>query len=122
MTILTQYKNKLSTLTKLDRVFKIYVPSTMDVDKQINSDSYIDDTLTFMSGMFGGATMSKVFGAWMSNSGEVIKEDVTIVYSNTDSSDFDNKINEVISHAEYLKFAMGQEAISIEIDGTLYFV
>jgi hypothetical protein len=99
----------------------VYVPSTLDVNQSANNAAQVADTLARLSGIFGGCTASDVKGAWISDTSGLIVENVTICKSYA-SSLGDGELEEVYSIANQIRMDMRQEAVSVEIDGTLYFV
>ena len=113
---------QLETLTKLSKNIKIYVPSTVDVDKKIDTSKNVDETLTMLSNKFGGSTSTKGTGTWVTNDNKLVKEDVTICESYCTGSDLANSINDVIEYCNKLKSELNQEAISLEVNSELYFI
>lgn len=108
----------------LSHVVKVYVPSTVKGDIPITEEAhqkYVDQALTQLSEWFGGATAIPGEGAWVDDNGKLIKEKVTIVYAFTDRLD-KNAINQVVGYAQKLKDDLAQSAISLEVDGKLYFI
>lgn len=108
----------------LDHVVKIYVPSTVKGDIQITDaahQKFVDQTLKQLSAWFGGATAVPGEGAWVDNNKTLIKEKVTIVYAFAEKLDKDS-LNQVVDYAKKLKDDLAQEAISLEVDGKLYFI
>lgn len=101
----------------------VYVPTTVDVSTVVDTSEYRESCLRLLSLLFGGATQTNAIGAWLSDSGEIVTENVTIVYSNTDSDivnpDSDDRV-QVFKFAEYLKLALNQESVAVEINNTLY--
>ena len=83
---------------------------------------YTDICLTRLATMFGGATAQAATGAWMSESKGLIKEDITIVYAFTDEAGLNDHRAEVIQLATDIASGMTQEAVSVEIDGSLQFI
>ena len=106
----------------LSHIFKIYVPSTTDVNNAINNAEKVRNTLVFLSDMFGGATATEARGAWVSNSAGLVLEDVTICYAFTTLTGKLRNRRKIMEYAARLRDEMRQEAISVEIDGRLYFV
>ena len=98
----------------------IYVPSTYHdgpaPDNVVNY--YINDTLKKLSNLYGGATMTPARGAFVSDNGSLIMENIYICYSYCDSYD----VNDVRAICENLKTVFNQEAISLEINNTLEFI
>ena len=113
---------QLEQLTKLDKNIKIYLPSTTDVDKKIDTSKQIDNTLTLLSNKFGGSTSTKGTGTWVSETSGLVKEDVTICESYCTGSDLKNSLTDVINYCKELKKELNQEAISLEFNSELYFI
>lgn len=113
---------KLKNLIKLSCKIAIYVPSTMDVNKKIDSSKYINDTLTLLSKLFGGATSTKAVGCWQSQKAGLVKEDVEYCFSYCQQKDLQKSINDIIVYCEKLKKDMNQENISLEVNNELYFI
>lgn len=103
-------KNKIS----------IYVPSTYHTEKAPENviNYYINDTLKKLSALYGGATMTPGKGAYISESGALIMEDVFICYSYCESYD---RVD-AVAICENLKTVFNQESISLEINNTLDFI
>ncbi|MFG6494818.1 DUF3574 domain-containing protein [Fictibacillus sp. UD] len=120
-TIQAKETNALKGQYHLDEVIKIYVPSTYDVDQPIDNTPYVNQSLETFSNMFGGATAVEGTGAWVSEDDQLVKEKVTIVYSFAENLD-KKSINAVVAYAKSLKEDMKQSAISLEVDGKMYFI
>ena len=102
--------------------FRIYVPSTVDVDRPVDSSAAVSGCLSFLSGLFGGATALHASGAWVSDSAGLVLEDVTICYAFTNLRGLLRGRRAVLAYAKDLRDNMSQDAVSVEIDGRLYFV
>lgn len=107
---------------KLNHNIKLYIPSTINADTAINSEKYINDTLSLFSGLFGGATSYEAKGAWLSNVKGLIVEKIVIVESYATSQQIDLNIEKVLQHALKIKKELNQEAVSLEYDNELYLV
>lgn len=107
-------------LTLPDRI-AVYIPSTTDTDQYTDTTEYVNAALRFLSTLCGGATSQQARGAWVSESGVLVIEDVTIVYSNTDDLN-DSLVSQVYDFAGHIKQALSQEAVSVEINGALNLV
>ena len=114
--------NILNYCLMLSHIFKIYVPSTTDVNTPTDNAEKVRNTLVFLSDMFGGATATPARGAWVSNSAGLVLEDVTICYAFCTLGGKLRNRRRVMQYAARLRDEMKQEAISVEIDGRLYFV
>lgn len=102
----------------------VYVPSTMGpatVDAAA-ADAMTAATAGRLSEMFGGATISIAAGAWMSGEFGLIREQITIVYSYCTDEQLEQHAADVRDLAEQIKRDMQQEAVSVEINGALYFI
>ena len=100
----------------------IYVPATINVNEQIDNSEYVERVIKQLATMFGGATASQAVGGWVCESGEVVLENTTIVYSFCTEKDLQERISDVLSICNELKLELSQEAISLEINGQLAFV
>ena len=113
---------KLKSLMKLSCHVALFVPSTVDVDRETDNTEQVDSALRMFSKVFGGATAADALGCWLSGAGSLVKERVTVVFSYCSTAQLDAGIDAVVQHAEALRSAMQQEAIALEINGELYFV
>jgi hypothetical protein len=114
-------KNALSGQFYLKHIVKLYVPGTIHQSEPVDNTPYVDKTLTKFSTMFGGATAINGTGGWVNDSGQLIKEKVTIVYSFADKLT-DQRIDEVVAYAKALKLEMTQSSVSLEVDGKMFFI
>ena len=112
----------LKNCIKLKSQVKIYVPSTTEVDKPIENNEWVDKTLTFLSSSFGGATTTKALGAWITNDGKLVKENVNLCFAFADQSQLENKIDEIYNFCVEMKIELKQEAIALEVNGELYLI
>lgn len=103
-----------------DRV-AIYVPSTIDVNKSIDSSLYVERVADSLATLFGGCTSMNVDGYYMSDRVGLVGEKVTIVYSYVESINND-VIASLLDICESLKLELNQECISLEMQGKLYFI
>ena len=113
---------KLKNLIKLSCRVAVYVPSTVDIDKETDNTEHVDATLRMLSSLFGGATAADALGCWLTTAGKLVKEHITVVYAYCSSDQIREAIDRVVEHAESIKQAMNQEAVAIEVNGELYFV
>lgn len=114
-------EKRLENLTCLKEKVAVYVPSTVDVDKKINNEFYVNQVLTKFSEIFGGATAINVDGAWMSKANGLVLEKNIIIYSYCDNLTNEN-VDKVLSICEWLKSELKQEAISLVVNNQLYFI
>lgn len=115
----------LKNLIKLSSQVKIYVPSTVNIDGNADQelvDHKVNSSLAFLASIFGGSTASTALGAWVTQKGELVKENVTIVFAFAKQSLLEENIEKIYDFCLNMKQDMRQEAIALEINGELYFV
>lgn len=106
----------------LDCKVSIYVPSTVDVNKEVDNKEQVKRVITELSQMFGGATATEAVGGWVCDNGETVLEKVTIVYSFCNSESLQKHFEDVYGICERIKKEMSQEAVTLEINGQVKFV
>lgn len=102
----------------------VYVPSTINTSRPLTSaehDQHVQRTLRFFAGRFGGATAERAVGAWVDSDGDLVTEDVTIVYAYAAQLTTAD-LAAVRSYSQLLRDVLSQEAVAVEVDGELYFV
>lgn len=107
---------------KLDHKLAIYVPGTNGVDQEADNSEEVKKVAAIFSELFGGATATEASGFWQSETAGLVKERVTIVYSNCTEEQARENIEKVLELAQALKISMKQEAISIMADEVLYII
>ncbi len=112
----------LKNCIKLSNSIKIYVPSTINVDKEYYSSVYVERTLAFLSSKFGGSTSTNALGAWVTENGSLVKEKVTIVLSYCDPVGLEEHIESIYEFCLQIKKDLSQEAIALEINNELYLI
>lgn len=112
---------KLNKLTALKDRIAIYVPSTVEVDKEVSNEKMVNSIMKAFSKMFGGCTAEEVKGGWVTEQNNLVIEKVTKIYSNTIELN-DSHIDAVIKIANIIKDEMKQEAVAIEINSKLYLI
>lgn len=108
----------------LQHKIAIVVPSTVNgnepAPRQLVNHWLKAAKLTFAR-LFGGFTSHNACGGWMSEQHGLIEENVTVVSAFTDDEGL-RFIDDVKEFAARMAEAMGQEAISIEVDHSLEFI
>lgn len=114
--------SKLVNLVKLDCKVSIYVPATTGVNTPIDNREQVDRALKLLSSLFGGATSTDALGAWVTTTGDLVKEKTTLVFAYCNTSKLKKGIDNVITFCEGLKSDLGHEAVALEVNGDLYFI
>ena len=112
----------LAALIPLKSKVCVYVPSTVDVDKEIDSSPYVERVARFLSESFGGATASPVSGYWVAADKSLVVEHTTMVFAYCSTDDARRYIDDVVRLCYSLKREMGQEAIALEYNNEMYFI
>jgi hypothetical protein len=106
----------------LNSKVSVYVPATKNVDEQIDNTAYVKRVIKKLSELFGGATATQAVGGWVTELGDVVLENTTIVYSFCKESELQANFSEVYELCQQIKNELNQEAVSLEINGQLAFV
>lgn len=112
----------LKNCIKLSCSVKIYVPSTLNITEVADTQIWIDKSLNLLSVKFGGATASKALGAWISSQGQLVKENVTMVFSYASQHQLEQGIEEIHDFCIEMKRELAQEAIALEVNNELYLI
>ena len=112
----------LKNCIKLSCQVKVYVPSTIGVKQAFDSIEWVDKALALLSKEFGGATASSAMGAWVSNQGELVKENVSVVFAYARQEQLEQSIDRVYDFCLEMKTALTQEAIALEVNGDMYLI
>ncbi|TAD94753.1 MAG: cyclic nucleotide-binding domain-containing protein [Bacteroidetes bacterium] len=97
----------------------VFIPTTLDVDKQIDTSFYVQKSLNFLAERFGGATSREANGVWNSNEVGLVGEKVHIVSTYTTNADMNKYLSEVIDYMKELKIELRQEAMALEVNQKL---
>lgn len=113
---------RLKEVFKLSSRITLYIPATKNVDQEIDNAEYVDQAASLLADLFGGSTSTPALGYWLSQSGGLVREKTTLVFAYCSDIDLQEKIDEVIDFCIALKLELKQEAISLEINGEMYFI
>ena len=100
----------------------VYVPATVDVNKEIDNSAQVERVARLLSECFGGATASPVRGYWVAENGALVAEKTTMVFAFCDTAAAEKYIDDVVTLCNELKHEMGQEAVALEYNGSMYFI
>jgi len=107
---------------KLGCSVKVYVPSTVNITEKAETQEWVDKSLSFLSELFGGATATIAMGAWLAKDGALVKEKVTLVLAYATQAQLEAGIEAVYGFCVLMKEKLGQEAIALEVNGSMYFI
>jgi hypothetical protein len=105
-------------IDRLERTHQIgiFIPSTISVDKPIDTTKYVEQTLKFLAERFGGATSKEAKGIWNSKHAGLVDEKVYVVHTYVTQKDMNKYLDEVVDYIKMLKIELKQEAMALEID------
>ena len=100
----------------------VYVPATVDINKEIDNTAQVERVARLLSECFGGATSSP--GSWVlvAQDGALVAEKTTMVFAYCDTAAAEKYIDDVVTLCNELKHEMGQEAVALEYNGSMYFI
>lgn len=113
---------RLKNMFKLSSRITVYVPSTTDINKIVDTSEWVDAAATLFSNCFGGATSSAALGYWTSPTAGLVKEKSTMIFAYCSDTDLQAKIETVLDFCEHMKKELAQDAIALEINGEMYFI
>ena len=98
---------KLKHLIPLKSKITVYVPATVDVNKEIDNSAQVERVARLLSECFDGA---------------LVAEKTTMVFAFCDTAAAEKYIDDVVTLCNELKHEMGQEAVALEYNGSMYFI
>lgn len=106
----------------LQHEIRLYLPSTFDVSGEVDKDYHqylLTKVCKIFGRRFGGFTMTEATGGWVAQDGQLVTEKITIIASKCDGLT-PARLRFARRVAVLVKYLLKQEAVSLEIDGTLY--
>ncbi|NDJ84281.1 MAG: cyclic nucleotide-binding domain-containing protein [Chloroflexi bacterium] len=102
----------------------IYIPTTVDVDQEVDTSGYIQETLTFLGELFGGAstTTNEARGVWNSEDAGLVSETIHIVRTLVSQIELDKHLEDVLKYMDRLKRELKQEAMALEVNQKLMLI
>lgn len=100
----------------------LYVPGTQGPATATDNAAQVERVARDFCGWFGGATAQESTGFWMSGTAGLVRESVTIVFAACTAAQLREHLPDVLQLAQQIKAEMQQEAVSTEINGTLYII
>lgn len=113
---------KLQNLIPMKSKITVYVPSTVNVNQEIDNSAQVERVARLLSEAFGGATASPVSGYWVADDRSLVKEKTVMVFAYCTTEAAEKYIDDVVSLCYELKQEMSQEAIALEYNGGMYFI
>ncbi len=116
----TMLTDRLGRTTQLG----VYIPSTIDVDQDVDTSGYIQETMAFLGELFGGAaaTTNEAHGVWNSEEVGLVSETIHIVRTYVTQAELDRYLGDVLEYVERLKEDLRQEAMALEVNQKLMLI
>ena len=102
----------------------VIVPSTVNANESASNEviaMWIKAAKVKFARLFGGFTAHNAVGGWVSQDHGLIEENVMVIASYTDNDGL-GFVEKVKEFAAQMAEALGQEAVSVEVDNELEFV
>lgn len=102
----------------------VYIPTTIDVDKAVDTTSYIERTQNFLKQLFGDVmtTSDMAQGVWNSEEVGLVSEAIHIVRTFVTQATLERFLGDVLEYVESLKEELSQEAMAIEVNQKLMLI
>lgn len=118
-------KNEYIKLNEKNNNISIFIPSTMDINKNINNEYYIEKSINYLKRYYNitnNLKYYKTIGSWFSDSLQnVVYDNITIITLQLNELT-ETDINIFIELANIIKTEMKQEGVSIAINKSLAIV
>ena len=112
----------LKKYVKLGSRVALYVPGTIDINHASDTSEWVASVSLAFSQMFGGCTASACAGYWEDDCAGLVTENVTVVYSYTDTETLKKTIDKVLQLAHSMKKSLNQSAVTLEVNRAIYFI
>jgi hypothetical protein len=102
----------------------IIVPSTRRFNEPLSDTEardYVQRTIKFLAGLFGGATAIQAEGAWFGSAGVMVAENTTLVFSFAANLS-DDDLEQVAHYCRQIRHELEQESIGTIVNGEMFFV
>lgn len=98
----------------------VYIPAAVD-DATIDPTNFVQETLSFLGSLFGGATASSTEAqSSVSNEDEAAAPEMLhVIRTYVTKVDLDRHLGQVLEYIEYLKNELGQDAMAMEVNSRL---
>ncbi|MEL6342180.1 MAG: cyclic nucleotide-binding domain-containing protein [Myxococcota bacterium] len=97
----------------------VFIPTTIDVNQEIDPTPHIEAAKALFGTCFGGATVQEAEGVWSSDEEGLVGERIWLVSTACSHRDFNAHLDEVTTFVLGLKETLRQEAMAMRLDGRL---
>ncbi|MEA2574446.1 MAG: family transcriptional regulator, cyclic receptor protein [Chloroflexia bacterium] len=121
-TAISEVVSTLVDRLKRTNQVRVYIPTTVDVDQQLDTSTYVKEALALLGNLFGGATSDSAQGVWKSENAGLVGETVYIVTSYVTQSDLDRHLEHILAVVDRMKYELKQEAMALEVNERLMLI
>lgn len=114
--------NILKNSFALKHKLSIIIPGTVDINQAADTSAWTDHAALLLSSTAGGATSTPAVGYWRSPSLGLVRENNTIVFAYVAESILESVLEQLVTFAAEMRDALNQEAVALELDGSMYFI
>jgi len=100
---------------KLTKRIEIYVPEIPGHEHEYQ------EAMRILAGLCGGSTETRAQGAWIDDSGNIINDNIHLVYAYYNRLSFAG-IREILDYVHYMKQELKQELVSVTFAGALHLI
>lgn len=114
---------ELKNCIELSCSVKIYVPSTICVDQEADTQIWADQALNLLANCFGGATCSEAIGVWQDSENKgLVKEKVKLCMAYCHQDALNKHIETVLAFCELMKKELSQQSVALEVQNKMYLI
>ncbi len=100
----------------------IGIPTTTDVDNPADTASYVEETGKQFCKWFGGATVEKTHGGYVTTEGKLVLEPIFWVISYCTTLQLESFLKQVLELAEAICRELRQESVAVIINNRMVLV
>lgn len=119
---MTNLQQLLGNAIELSSKVTVYVPSTVNVNIEIDNKKYVDMVASKLSQWFGGSTSCQAQGYYVADDKSLVTEKTTMVYGYCTTSQLEEHASDILQLVNDLKNEMVQECIGFEINNKFYMI
>jgi hypothetical protein len=114
---------ELKNCIELSCSVKIYVPSTICVDQEADTQEWVDKALNLLAECFGGATCSEALGVWQDSDNKgLVKEKVKVCMSYCHQDALNKHIEDILAFCQIMRHELSQQSVALEVQNKMYLI
>jgi hypothetical protein len=114
---------ELKNCIELSSSVKIYVPSTISVDQEHDTQEWVDKALNLLAECFGGATCSEAVGVWQDTTTKgLVREKVKLCMAYCHQDALNKFIEDILAFCMIMRHELSQQSVALEINNKMYLI